>query len=145
MAKQHPLIIWNESASVPIGLYWLEQTPPKAGELAVVRLPDPAAELAVRRDYLPRSAYLLKLVAAVGGDRICRRGTHVFIGGAFVAQASEADRRGRPLPHWQGCRILRLGELFLLSRTPASFDSRYFGPIQRKYVVGRARLILQTL
>jgi len=144
-AKRFPLIIWNQSSSVPIGLYWVEQKPPRAGDLAVVRLPDHTAELALRRDYLPRSAYLLKLVAAVGGDRVCRHGANVFIGGAFVARALAADPRQRSLPHWQGCRILRTRELFLLGRTPASFDGRYFGPIQRDYVVGRARLIVRTL
>jgi conjugative transfer signal peptidase TraF len=145
MAKRHPLIIWNQSSSVAIGLYWVEQKPPRAGDLAVVRLPDQTAVLAARRGYLPRSAYLLKLVAAVGGARVCRHGANVFARGALVARALEADPRQRPLPHWQGCRILRSGELFLLGRTPASFDGRYFGPIHAQYVVGRASLILRSL
>src|SRR5215831_20166054 len=143
LAKRHPLIIWNQSSSAPIGLYWVEQMPPRAGDLAVVRLPDHTADLAARRGYLPHSAYLLKSVVGTGGDRVCRRGGNIFIGSAFVARALEADHRGRPLPQWQGCRILRPGELFLVSRTRASFDGRYFGPIQAGYVFGRARPILR--
>ena len=51
-----------------------------------------------------------------------------------------ADRWGRPLPSWQQCRRLRSGELFLLSVTnPASFDSRYFGPVRATAVIGVAR------
>ena len=145
LAKRHPLIIWNQSSSAPIGLYWVEQEPPRAGDLAVVRLPEHTADLAARRDYLPLSAYLLKRVAGTGGDRICRHGGNVFIGSAFVARALEADHRERALPQWQGCRILRPGEFFLLSRTPASFDSRYFGPVAAQYVVGCARPILRRL
>src|SRR5215831_19312497 len=143
LAKRHPLIIWNQSTSAPIGLYWVEQELPRAGDLAVVRLTDHTADLAARRGYLPHSVYLLKPVAGTGGDRICRYGGSVFIGHAFVARALEADRRERPLPQWRGCHILGPGEFFLLSRTPASFDSRYFGPIEAQYVVGCARPILR--
>jgi type IV secretory pathway protease TraF len=40
---------------------------------------------------------------------------------------------------WQQCRRLSDGELFLLSTTnPASFDSRYFGPIAASAVIGAA-------
>jgi type IV secretory pathway protease TraF len=79
LAKRHPLILWNQSSSVPIGLYWIEQVPPRSGDLAVVHLPDHTADLAARRGYLPLSAYLLKPVAATGGDRICRLGGNVLL------------------------------------------------------------------
>ena len=53
-----------------------------------------------------------------------------------------ADRLGRPLPSWPQCRQLRPGELFLLSATnPASFDSRYFGPVSASAVIGAAHPI----
>ncbi|MGV2480562.1 UNVERIFIED_CONTAM: S26 family signal peptidase, partial [Salmonella enterica subsp. enterica serovar Weltevreden] len=43
------------------------------------------------------------------------------------------------LPSWQQCRRLESGELFLLSVTnPASFDSRYFGPVSASAVIGVA-------
>ncbi len=145
LTKRHPLIIWNQSLSAPIGLYWVEQRCPGAGDLAVVRLPDHTADLAARRGYLPHSAYLLKRVAATGGDRICRLGGNVFIGSAFVARALDRDHGERALPKWRGCRILGPGELFLVSRAPASFDSRYFGPIGTENVVGRARPFLRRL
>ena len=50
-----------------------------------------------------------------------------------------ADRLGRELPSLQLCRRLEPGELFLLSVTnPASFDSRYFGPVSASTVIGVA-------
>jgi conjugative transfer signal peptidase TraF len=128
--------------SAPGGLYWVDRKPPGLGEVAVVLLPERIAALAASRGYLPHSAYLLKPVAAVGGDRVCRYGAHIFVRSAYVARALEADRRRRALPRWQGCRILRSGELFLLSRAPASFDGRYFGAIPAGHVIGRATLIL---
>lgn len=52
------------------------------------------------------------------------------------------DRMGRPLPSWTQCRALVEGEMFLLSATnPASFDSRYFGPIAASTVMGIAQPI----
>jgi type IV secretory pathway protease TraF len=49
---------------------------------------------------------------------------------------------GRPLHAWSACRRLRPGELFLLSTTnPASFDSRYFGPVRADAVLGVAHPI----
>ena len=144
MAMKRPLAIWNASSSAPIGLYWVDPNPPSAGDLAVVRLPARTAALAHRRGYLPHGVYLLKPVAAIGGDRVCRHGAHIFVRGAVLVRALAADSRQRPLPRWQGCRILRPGELFLLSHAPASFDARYFGPVQADDSVGRATPILHV-
>ena len=66
----------------------------------------------------------------------------VRIDGVPVAAALPADRLGRPLPSLQLCRRLQPGELFLLSATnPASFDSRYFGPVSAFAVIGVAHPI----
>ena len=56
-----------------------------------------------------------------------------------MGAARERDRRGRPLPVWQGCREVPQGELFLMNwDEPASLDGRYFGPLPITAVVGRA-------
>ena len=53
--------------------------------------------------------------------------------------ARERDRRGRPLPIWQGCRVIANGEVFLMNwDEPASLDGRYFGPTPFSAIVGRA-------
>lgn len=45
------------------------------------------------------------------------------------------DGKQRVLTSWEGCRLLLKGELFLLnSDAKASFDSRYFGPVDRSFV-----------
>ena len=56
-----------------------------------------------------------------------------------MGAARERDRRGRPLPVWQGCRLVAEGEVFLMNwDEPASLDGRYFGPIPSSAIVGRA-------
>ena len=106
-----------------------------------MRLPVAAAELAHTRGYLPRSAVLLKPVAAVGGDRACRWGRYILINNRLRAMAADSDQAGRPLPVWRGCRTLRPGDVFVLSSKPGSFDGRYFGVLTRDDTVGRARLL----
>ncbi len=122
-------LIWNASASVPIGLYAVQPgSPLKDGDLVVATPPGPLATFLAVRDYLPRGVPLLKHVAALPGQTVCRHGPVITINGAAVASALPRDRAGRPLPVWQGCHRLMPNEIFLLNRAaPDSFDGRYFG------------------
>ena len=49
----------------------------------------------------------------------------------------EVDRKGRPMPRWNECRVLVRDEFFLLLKPADSFDSRYFGPVPRAQIIGR--------
>jgi conjugative transfer signal peptidase TraF len=137
-----PVLVWNASASAPLGLYGV--TPPERlehGDMVVVWLPDAARHLAAARHYLPANVPAVKRIVAIRGDRVCARGAVVRVRGHIVAHRRAYDRLGRPLPHWTGCRALAVGELFLLMTEPASFDSRYFGPVASDNVIGRAHLL----
>lgn len=135
----HARLVWNASASAPIGLYRIapaEHLSP--GDLVAIQPPPALARYLAERRYLPLSVPMLKHVAALPGARICRRGARVSIDGARVALALRRDRRGRSLPVWHGCRVLQAGDLFLLNPATDSMDSRYFGPIPASGLVGRA-------
>lgn len=136
--ERAPRIVWNATASVPIGLYILEFRTPLAGETVALRLPPIPARLAARRGYLPDHALLLKPVAALAGDRVCRWHANVLINGRLRASAAHQDAAHRLLPAWQGCRTLEPDEVFLLSQSNDGFDSRYFGPIRRGALIGVA-------
>ena len=138
MTGTTPLLVWNASPSVPRGLYAVERTPPKVGDLVLIRLPARLAAFAARRGYLPRGVVLIKPVVALTGDTVCRRGVRISVRGKLAAKAHSADAAGRPLPSWHGCRTLQLGELFLLSDHADGFDSRYFGVLSVRSVVGHA-------
>ena len=134
-------IVYNPSDSVPRG--WYRIGPPDSlhvGSIVLTRLPVDAAALAAQRGYLPERIPLLKRVGAMEPQQVCTEGRTVRIDGVALATALKTDGQGRSLPIWQQCRPLRDGELFLLSATnPASFDSRYFGPIAVSAVVGSAQ------
>jgi conjugative transfer signal peptidase TraF len=140
----HPRFVWNASASVPAGLYRLASRMPGAGELAIVRLPAGMRAFAAARGYLGAGALLIKPVAAGPGDVVCRRARVVSINGRIVARARYADASGRLLPRWSGCLTLTDGQLFLLAAVPDSFDSRYFGPVDRIHVLGSGHPIWQA-
>ena len=150
-----PRLTYNPSDSVAVGWYRIDPFDPRTASLprplsvdsiVLVPLPAAAAALAAQRGYLPTRVPLLKRIGAVAPQQVCIVGRSVRIDGVPVAAVLPSDRMGRPLPSWQQCRRLESGELFLLSVTnPASFDSRYFGPIPASAVLGVAHpLWLET-
>lgn len=146
-----PRLIYNPSDSVAVGWYRVDPLDRRAGSLShplsvggivLVPLPAEAAALAAQRGYLPTRVPLLKRVGAIAPQEVCIAGGSVRIDGVPTATVLRADRLGRLLPSWRQCRCLEPGELFLLSVTnPASFDSRYFGPVSASTVIGVARPI----
>ena len=139
----HPRLVWNASASAPVGLYRVTPDAPlRAGDMVIAWVPAEARIIAARRHYLPANVPLVKRVAAVAGDTICAVGPVISINGVPVAERRRFDGARRVLPWWQGCAILRVGELFLLMDDASdSFDGRYFGPTGPADVIGRATLI----
>ena len=133
-------LVWNATASVPVGLYRIVPGNGfRRGDLVAVRpAPTLARFMAVRR-YVEANALLVKPIGALAGQRVCRAGATISIDGALVATALAVDHLSRRLPGWSGCLRLRPGTVFLLApRAPASFDSRYFGPLATADIIGRA-------
>ncbi len=134
-----PRLIWNATASAPIGLYEVRsQSTFARGELVLVRPPQWVRVFAAARGYLPNTVPMVKRIAADNGDIVCRDKDAITINGRVVAHALLADREGRTLPTWSGCHSLGDGEIFLLmDGVRASFDSRYFGPVPTTAIVGK--------
>lgn len=152
------LLVWNASASAPIGLYRVDPfASPRAGDRVIVDPPAPVADFLAARQYLPRGVPLIKTVAAMAPARVCRDGlvisvslTHAAVpetlpgavpdalsDSAVTVEAQATDRRGRGLPTWSGCHSLTTDELFLLNADVAqSLDGRYFGPTPKASIRG---------
>jgi conjugative transfer signal peptidase TraF len=135
-----PRLIWNASASVPIGLYAVRPSGAlHVDELLVVMPPEPLATFLDERRYLPKGVPLLKHILALPGQTICRSDRTITVDGIKVGEALDRDHLGRPLPVWHGCRVVDAGNVFLMNRQSGeSLDGRYFGPLPTISIVGRA-------
>ena len=139
-ARPIPLYIWNASQSAPLGLYRLQPVDTLfVTELVAILPPEPLAAFLAEGSYLPRGVPMLKRVLALPGQTVCRNGLTITVDGIGLGEALDRDRRGRPLPIWQGCRVVARDDVFLMNLQSAdSLDSRYFGPLPASAVIGRA-------
>lgn len=139
-----PRLVWNATASAPVGLYRVSPgASPAIGDM-VLAMPDPAlGRWLARRHYVPLGVPLIKPVAARTGQRICRDGADILLDGRMVAIARTADRMGRLLPVWAGCRTIGAHEILLMNAQVAdSLDGRYFGPVRKQQVIGTVHPLL---
>ena len=140
IASFAPRLIWNASASTPVGFYTIGEVGNlEVTDLVAVDAPEPLATFLSDGGYLPRGVPLLKRVAALPGQRVCRTGLVITVDGVPRGVALDRDRRGRLLPIWRGCQLVANGELFLMNwQVRDSLDGRYFGPLPATAVIGRA-------
>src|SRR5947208_3227869 len=70
-----PLLVWNATASAPVGLYAVTASVGlAAGDLVLAWPPAAAARLAAARHYLPRGVPVVKRIAALPGEQVCASG-----------------------------------------------------------------------
>ena len=124
----------NMTRSFPIGLWRIEmlQREPHVGDTVFICPPKtPAFDLALERGYLPRglcpggTGPLIKTVAALAGQ-------DVAIGGRVRVD-------GRLLDHSELRLADPAGSIFLHSKFPGSYDSRYFGSVPADGILGLAK------
>ena len=133
-------LIWNATASAPVGFYTVEPADAlDVPELVAVMPPEPLAVFMAERGYIARGVPLLKRVLGLPGQRVCRIGRTITVDGIEMGEALERDSLGRDLPIWQGCRVIGDDQLFLMNwEVRDSLDGRYFGLTPAAFVIGRA-------
>ena len=133
-------LVWNATASAPVGLYTIAPADRlEVPELVAVMPPEPLAAFMAERGYIARGVPLLKRVVGLPGQRVCRLRSTITVDGIEMGEALERDSLGRDLPIWQGCRVVGDDQLFLMNwEVRDSLDGRYFGPIPAASVIGRA-------
>jgi conjugative transfer signal peptidase TraF len=133
-----PQLVWNASASAPIGLYRLVGNEAHKGDLALIATQPAIRTFAALRGYLPANVPMVKRIVAGNGDVVCALGNAILVDGRPLVRRLSRDGRHRALPAWHGCRTLTRADVFLLMTDVAeSFDGRYFGPTARSAVLGK--------
>ncbi len=137
-ADRPPQVLFNATASAPVGFYWVASGRYAVGDLVAIHPPPTLAAWMARRRYLPVNVPLLKVVVAAQGQRVCGASDGLYVDGQWLARAKRRDRWGRPLPIFSGCRAIAADEVLIVNAAaPDSLDSRYFGPVSAHGVIGR--------
>jgi len=137
LLPQHPRLILNQSESVPIGLY-MQRTKSALtkGDIIAFKMPGSFLSEALKRKYVRDQTLLLKPIGALAGDYVCYREGYLWINNINVGKTRHFDSEGRKLPVYSECRQLASEEVFVLSSTEKSLDSRNFGALKKSYIVG---------
>ena len=134
----------NTTNSIPVGLYWVANRPVASGEY-VVLCPPPSGifDEAKRRGYFGAGfcpgdyEYLMKKILAAKKDKVVFADDGVYVNGDLLAFSKPlaTDKFNRPLPVLRAEYELGDSDLLLMTDvSEKSFDSRYFGLINRSQV-----------
>ena len=142
-----PRLIYNSTPSAPIGWYAVDKSRPlKRDDLVAAFAPAKARKLAEDRGYLPSHIPLIKTVWAAQGERICHDGLRVHVPNRPDIAVLRQDGLERAMPVISGCYRLQADEVFLISTdVQVSWDSRYFGPVSKKDILGPVRYLGERL
>lgn len=141
----------NTTISEPKGLYILtDKTLPRKGDLVIACPPLDAARLSIRRGYLQVSGKcpggaipFLKTLVAVPGDYVVMSRQGLSVNGKPVPNSIPllADSAGRKIVRMK-FRGRTSGFWLISSYSKRSFDSRYWGPVDRQAILSTISPVL---
>lgn len=119
------------------------------GMLVLACLPDEVAKIAYERNYIASGkckggyAPVGKYIQAISGDEVRFTSEGIFVNGSLLENSKPyaMDGEGRAMPVMLQDVVLPKDELVLLNNYAGSFDSRYYGPISSRYVLGTLKPI----
>jgi conjugal transfer pilin signal peptidase TrbI len=108
--------------------------PPKVGDYVLVKMPNSGLSVGARP-----GDRILKKVYALEGDTIKVEGTELWINGTHTDRLWLAKSLpGKKPGDFDAEYILKDGQMFLMGTTQESFDSRYWGVVNREAFLGYA-------
>lgn len=150
----HDFIVMNNMNSVQRGWWVRTIGAPRYGDVILFDVPENVQSWIMHKEedgsytyakavhWLRTGGRILKPVAGIEGDTLCRdRSNNVFINDVNLGTTILRDKNGLDLPFWDGCFKIGHGEYAVISQTPDSLDSKIFGLVRSKDVVGRYVLL----
>lgn len=119
----------NTSHSMPVGFYEIKAddgiSSIRRGDIVTLCLAGPGEDLAVQRQYIEPGVCMIKRIDAVPGDKL----------DMSKYPRLKADHAGRSLPDPHLPAVVPAGKYLAIGdASPRSYDSRYFGLIDRSEI-----------
>lgn len=135
----------NTTPSLPVGLYWTTTGPIEKGAYVMFCPPKRAIfDVAKMRGYIGGGfcnggyGYMMKRVLAAKNDAVTVADDGVRVNDVLLPYTAplKNDSAGRLMPHYRiDAFRLQASQVLLMSDVcTSSFDSRYFGPIERRQI-----------
>lgn len=133
-------ITYQVTSSMPKGLYLI--TPAKnlsRGDIVLFKPPNKVLSFLVKHKWLPHSGLMMKYVIATPHDYVCQKQGWIFINHKKIAPVYKEYAIGKKLANTHFCSKLTTQQYLLMStRNKHSFDGRYFGPVNKNRIIGKA-------
>jgi len=138
-----PRFVLNVTDSLPHGIYYVsKRSTYSRGDIVCFPIPAEVEPMVTGRGWLKKGHLMMKPIAALPGDEVCLNGSSLSINNEQKGNIRSVASEGRPLPRYAHCGPLGDDELFVANAADSkSFDSRYFGPIPKDEIKGRAQPI----
>lgn len=140
----------NITPSQRQGIYMREDSELRRGDSVLVCVPSSYSKLGLERGYLLKgtqcksSSPLLKTIIALPGDNVFLTHKYIMVNNdIYFYRTINQDKKGRILPIFPQRMYFKTQGYWVLGTNAAnSWDSRYWGPIGKKYLVRKVQPIL---
>lgn len=87
--------------------------------------------------YYPAGTLFVKKVAGLPGDRLDSGSGGIWINGEKIGDVRTADSKGRSVTPYVYHGAIPAGAYFMIAEVSNSYDSRYFGLIEERQLIGK--------
>lgn len=133
-------ITYQVSASMPKGFYLIMPSSLfYRGEAVVFKAPDYVRGELIHHHWIPDDGMMMKKITAMPGDDVCYQSNWLLLPHGKRLPIYHYYAPGKRLPRYYFCGQLPKNNYLLTSdRAKRSFDSRYFGPVSNRLILGKA-------
>jgi len=97
-----PLLIYNATNSLPIGLYLVDKEEIyEIDDIILIKPEKQVKKLIENRNLLPKDGYLMKPIAALSGDFVCAKKNQLWINNMHFGSIKKTDKNGQLLSVFQ--------------------------------------------
>jgi conjugative transfer signal peptidase TraF len=144
-ATQYFGVMINTSSSMPLGFYIKNNLKINRGDIVAFCLQSSYAKIGLQHHYLKYgfkcdgARSLIKQVIAMPGDNVQLADEYISVNNKlYFYKTFHLDRQGRHLASFPRGTYFSKNEYWLIGvNDPHSWDSRYWGPVQRQQIISR--------